>query len=125
MREIAAQKMQNQELEREYFDTQLAINMQQSSNNSVRNPNYPAALKIEKADVKIKSKPFDLNSKLKIKKEEAETEKLEKIGKLIDQLRIACNQPTSEEIAKNRNLNFRRPEKIEEVSKVDKFMNRS
>ena len=62
---------------------------------------------------------------LKIKKEEAETHKLGQIGKLVDQLRIAYNQPTQAEIDRDRNNNFRRPVPVEEPNKVNAFMERA
>ena len=99
MREIAAVNLEANEQEREIYDL---AHVGQSSMVSIQN-------KQREVVATIQSMPVNLNAHLKIKKKEDENHKIGQIGKLVDQLRIACNQPTQADMNQNRNNNFRRP----------------
>ena len=68
-----------------------------------------ASSDISSLQVKLVSKPVELDSQLKCKHEQVnETSKSSKISKLVDQFRVLCKQPTSEEMKKEGTPNFRR-----------------
>ena len=80
MRELAAQKMESCEQERQMYDFTHVGNSSIASLQTRQNKEVPA---------KIQSVPVDLNAKLKNRKEDDDKQKLNQIGKLVDQLRIA------------------------------------
>ena len=54
---------------------------------------------------------MDLNAPLKNDGKKDERQRLDKIGKLVDQIRILCDQPTQDEMNAKGGTNFRRPVK--------------
>ena len=75
--------------------------------------NDAAKAKSEMADslynIARKSKPLNLNASLKLNNQSDKDHKLHQIGKLVDQVRILCDQPTEAEMSKKGAPNFRRP----------------
>lgn len=57
----------------------------------------------------IKSRPVDLNARLKTNKKDDQKLRLNKVGRLVDNLRQMCGLPTQEQIDAQGGTYFRRP----------------